>query len=791
MKNNKYTFIVSIFILFGALTLFLSISLILNFYIRGVNQSYKMLEEKNIEVTNNLSTTIVESLGRVESQLKVLSKLTEDKNIIANEDIISRVMWEQLKADENIASIFLADEYGNFLQTRREPVFAYRSINKMDERGLDCWYYKDENYITTSITMNKSTYDPRKRDWYKLVENSKTYWSQPYIFDSTKEPGITVSIADYDKYNTKIKVAAVDFTLDKISKILEQKAQVLNGKLIIFNQNKDVIATSFGMSLKTKDNKLIKLEDLDSSIYSNTMKKVEENVFTNELKDENGKNYIYFVSKFEKSSGENWYIASYVDKDIIVANSRGTLINSVLISLFIIILIYFPIQFILQRFVTKPINELENLTNEIVANRYENVKPIKTVIYEFNQLSNSFVDMAKSIQRHEQEQINLIDSFIKILAESIDAKSPYTGGHCERVPELALLLAEAANDSNKGELKEFNFSTQDEWREFKTAAWLHDCGKVVVPEYIVDKSTKLESIYNRIHEIRTRFEVLHRDATIKFYEKLFLNPENKEQLEKELKLNHEKLKSDFEFIANCNIGGEFLDQDSVNKLIEISSITWMRNFDNRLGLGEEELRRIENQEPFVPVLENLLEDKQEHIIHRIRQINLDEYNKFGFKMDIPEYERNLGEIYNLSIKRGTLTQEDRFKINEHIIMTIKMLENIPFTKNLKNVPEYAGSHHETMIGTGYPRKFFKEDISIAARIIAIADIFEALTASDRPYKKAKKLSESIKIMSFMKKDGHIDTELFEIFLTSGVYMKYAKKFLTEDQIDEVDIKQYL
>jgi hypothetical protein len=285
--------------------------------------------------------------------------------------------------------------------------------------------------------------------------------------------------------------------------------------------------------------------------------------------------------------------------------------------------------------------------------------------------------------------------------------------------------------------------------------------------------------------------VLHRDATIKFYEKLFLNPENKEQLEEELKLNHEKLKSDFEFIANCNIGGEFLDQDSVNKLIEISSITWMRNFDNRLGLGEEELRRIENQEPFVPVLENLLEDKQEHIIRRIRQINLDEYNKFGFKMDIPEYERNLGEIYNLSIKRGTLTQEDRFKINEHIIMTIKMLENIPFTKNLRNVPEYAGSHHETMIGTGYPRKYFKEDISIAARIIAIADIFEALTASDRPYKKAKKLSESIKIMSFMKKDGHIDTELFEIFLTSGVYMKYAKKFLTEEQIDEVDIKQYL
>jgi len=780
---------VSIFILFGALTLLLSLFLISNFYIRGLSQSYKMLEEKNFEVTSNLANTIMKSLTKVEDQLNVLSKVTNEKNIIVNENIISKVMWEQLKSDENIASIFLADEYGNFLQTRREPALAYRSINRTDKRGLDSWYYKNKNYLTTSIQINKTTYDPRKRDWYKLVENSKTFWSEPYIFDSTKEPGITISVGDFDEYNSKIKVAAVDFTLSRISKLLEEKANILNGNLILFNQSKDVIATSFNKDLKVKEKKLLKLEDLDSSIYSDIFKRIEENIFTGELEDK--KEYMYFVSKLEKTSGENWYIASFIEKDIVTVDIKDTLLNSILISLLIIVVIYFPIQYILQRFVTKPIRELENITNEIALNKFENVKPIRTIIYEFHKLSGSIVSMAKSIQKYEKEQINLIDSFIKILAEAIDEKSPYTGGHCERVPELAILLAKVASESDYGELSDFTFKSEEQWREFKVAAWLHDCGKIVMPEYVVDKATKLETIYNRIHEIRTRFEVLHRDATIKYYEHLLLNPQNKDELEKELKQTHEQLYSDFAFIASCNVGGEFMEQSSIDRLTEIGKITWLRNFDNRLGLSEDELRRFQNKEPFVPVVENLLQDKIEQIIYRTRQIDLDEYTKFGFKMDIPEYERNLGELYNLSIKKGTLTQEERFKINEHIIMTIKMLENIPFTKDLKNVPEYAGSHHETMIGTGYPRKLVKEELSIPARIMAIADIFEALTAADRPYKKAKTLSESIKIMSFMRKDKHIDSDLFEIFLTSGVYKEYAKKFLLEEQIDEVDISKYL
>ena len=402
------------------------------------------------------------------------------------------------------------------------------------------------------------------------------------------------------------------------------------------------------------------------------------------------------------------------------------------------------------------------------------------------------VKMASSIRKYEEDQRNLIDSFIKILAESIDDKSPYTGGHCERVPEIARMLAVEASDSEDEIFKDFKLKTDDEWREFEIASWLHDCGKIATPEYVVDKATKLETIYNRIHEIRTRFEVLHRDAIIDYYKELESNPQNKEKALKILEEKHKKLQYDFAFLAECNIGGEFLDNGKIEKLKEISNITWIRNFDDRLGLSEVEKLRLKDipVETF-PKEEKLLDDKPEHIILREREIDKAVYEKYKFKLEIPKYAYNRGELYNLSIQRGTLTAEERFKINEHIIVTIKMLEQLPFTDNLKNVPQYAGSHHETMIGTGYPRKLTKDEISLPARIMAIADIFEALTACDRPYKKAKTLSESIKIMSFMAKDGHIDKDLFKLFLKSEIYLKYANMYLNEDQFDSVDVDKYL
>ncbi len=390
-----------------------------------------------------------------------------------------------------------------------------------------------------------------------------------------------------------------------------------------------------------------------------------------------------------------------------------------------------------------------------------------------------------------EAQKKLLDAFIELIAGAIDAKSPYTGGHCQRVPELTKMLAAAACQSNAEPFRDFDL-TEEEWYELHIGAWLHDCGKVTTPEYVVDKATKLETIYDRIHEVRTRFEVIKRDAVIEYLKAVIDGKGEPEALRAKLEERLAQIDDDFAFIAEANIGGEFMAPEKVERVKKIAQIKWMRTLDDRIGVSHEEIKRKNRTpKPELPIEDSLLADKDEHILYRETHSTYGPDNKWGFKLEVPQHEYNRGEVYNLSIGRGTLAAEERFKINDHIVQTIKMLEELPFPKHLKRVPEYAGGHHETMIGTGYPRKLNKNEMSIPARIMAIADIFEALTAADRPYKKAKKLSEAIKILFFFKKDQHIDSDLFDLFLTSGVYKEYAEKFLSPEQIDEVDISQYV
>jgi hypothetical protein len=251
----------------------------------------------------------------------------------------------------------------------------------------------------------------------------------------------------------------------------------------------------------------------------------------------------------------------------------------------------------------------------------------------------------------------------------------------------------------------------------------------------------------------------------------------------------QQLEEDFTFIASVNIGSEFTRDEDIARLQVLAQQEWERHFDDRLGLSHIELMRYPTGPVELPVKEPLLSDRAEHIIPRVRNKEYDP--AFGIKMTIPEHLYNLGEIYNLSVQRGTLTAEDRFKINEHIISTIKMLENLPFPDELKQVPRYASTHHETVKGTGYPRQLKGDELSVPERIMVLADIYEALTAADRPYKKAKPISEAIHILSRMVANEHVDKEVFELFLTSGVYLEYAKAFLPAEQIDEVDISVYL
>jgi len=335
---------------------------------------------------------------------------------------------------------------------------------------------------------------------------------------------------------------------------------------------------------------------------------------------------------------------------------------------------------------------------------------------------------------------HLLESFIMTIADAIDRKSPYTGDHCRNVPKLTLMLADKVAEVDDGPYKKFSMNDEERY-ELETASWLHDCGKVTTPVHIVDKATKLEAIFDRIELIRTRFEVLKRDIEIDFLKnKLQLEKESKLQtiskLELETSNKLQSLHEDLDFLEKCNVGSEFMSEEDLSRLTQIATKhNWVEKGKKKQIIDESELE-------------------------------------------------------NLSIRRGTLTPKDRKKINDHIVATIEMLNNLPFPEQLKNVPLYAGGHHEHIDGSGYPNGKKGDEITPKERMLAIADVFEALTAPDRPYKKGYKLSKALDIITNIAgKD--LDKDLVEIFIKEGVYKEYARQFMNLSQVDEIDEEQLL
>lgn len=336
-------------------------------------------------------------------------------------------------------------------------------------------------------------------------------------------------------------------------------------------------------------------------------------------------------------------------------------------------------------------------------------------------------------QLYAAEQ-KLFLSFVAVTSATIDAKSPHMAGHCRRVPRIAMMLAEAAHCANSEPFAEFILD-EEERNAIEIAAMLHDYGKVVTPDWIIDKATKLDSIVNRIGLVALRFELLNRDALLDRYHALDegMDYAAAEQIYLE---RRQQLDDDFTFLKRCNQGSEFMSEDHISRIRSIAMQVW-RDSD-----GEHSL---------------LTDD----------------------------------EVYNLIVERGTLNPKERKIIEDHAAHTIALLKQIAFPHSLRNVTEYAGGHHERMDGSGYPQGLKREQLSIPARIIALADVFEALTAPDRPYRKPGTLNWAIGIMHRMKLDNHIDAELFDLFLSSGIYADYAAEYLSKDQIDDVDIGRYL
>ncbi|EEF80975.1 HD domain-containing phosphohydrolase [Methylophaga thiooxydans] len=502
----------------------------------------------------------------------------------------------------------------------------------------------------------------------------------------------------------------------------------------------------------------------------------------------NGREHFVYATPFGEADGKQDYFAIVTPVDTVLAPGIAKVKTSIWLTAAALLLLL-PISWLLASPIVNPIRQLAEDSEKITQRRYKEVTNVESSIVEVGDLAGSMTNMSAAIQRHETQQEELLDAFIKVIAQAIDDKSPHTAGHCERVPQLAFMLAKEAEECAEEPFNEFAFKSSKEWREFQVAAWLHDCGKITTPEHIIDKGTKLETIYNRIHEVRMRFEVLWRDAEIDYLIKKAEPGANAASLEKAKIDKQQKLRDDFAFIANANVGGEFISEADVAHLHELAEITWHRYFDDRLGLSSGEKARLEADNRSLPAKEKLLSDRPEHLVERVHSTDYDP--KFGIKMTVPHYLYNLGELHNLSISRGTLSAEDRFKINEHMISTIKMLESLPFPEELKRVPRYASTHHETIKGTGYPRKLTGDQLSIPERIMVLADIYEALTAADRPYKKAKPVSVALDILHGMVQNEHVDIEVFELFIKTGVYLDYAKRFLPAAQIDEIDISKYL
>lgn len=381
-----------------------------------------------------------------------------------------------------------------------------------------------------------------------------------------------------------------------------------------------------------------------------------------------------------------------------------------------------------QSFLTVPMKSHDGSIIGVLQliNAQDEAGQIRSFTPEDQQLVESLASQAAIALNNRlliQQLEQLFEALINLINAAIDEKSPYTGGHCERVPLLTMMLADAAHQVKSGPLADFHMSEQDRY-ELKIAGLLHDCGKITTPVHVVDKATKLETIFDRIALVDTRFEVLFRDAEIALLKG--------EMDEAAYTVRIHQLENDRELLRATNIGGEYMDEAHLRAVETIAAMPW-RDHDGK-------------EQTFL----------------------------------------SSDELTNLSVRRGTLNEAERNIINHHIVMTIRLLEALPWPAHLARVPEYAGGHHERMDGRGYPRGLTREQMSVQARIMGIADIFEALTARDRPYKPGKPLSESLTILGRMARDQHIDNDLFDVFMRERVYLRYAEQFLEPSQLDHVD-----
>ena len=761
------------FILFASLFIYLS-----NYYAHKL--AYNATQNNFFQLSQSINAHLNDNYKEIDDIMNILSFDARSHALVRKGKLhpLYPIMKLLLQKHKSFCTLYVLDKNNN--------MFALIDLGNMGVSRTIFHAPKNAKYLAITAMNNKTGYlfldandtIVQKRNltdsfqmqrmllYLKAKKQNTMIFTKPYKLFYSKRIG--VSFAKKMGEN----IFCIDMNLESLNNYLANLVQK-NIHILLYNS---VLKRVYANSAK------LKLSKLPKEVENIVAHKIFNKLLNMTIADEK-----YYLLITPSSSLKHDLLISYVPQKQILAPYTKQ-IEEMSAYIAFIILFSIPLIFFFSRFMRKPIMKLIRENEMIKQRRFDEVKRIESFIKEYDELSASQYEMAHEIYAHQKSQEALLNAIIKLIAEAIDAKSTYTGAHCRRVPEIAKIVLDKVNE-DETVFKDFHFTGKDNYKAFEMGAWLHDCGKLTTPEYVVDKSTKLETLYNRIHEIRTRFEVLLRDAKIDAYEAI-LAGETKERANAVYEERKKELMQEFALVAKANIGGEYMDDKEQEKIRKIASREWIRNFDNTIGISQEEKIRLREDNTTLPQREKLLDDKAFHIIKRVN-FDYEAYKQQGFKLEVPEYENNLGEIYNLCIERGTLNAEERYKIQEHAVMTIKMLEPIPFPKELKNVPKYAGTHHETLIATGYPRKLTKKDLSIPERIMAVADIFEALTSSDRPYKNPKTLSESLRIMSFMVKDEHIDKDIFTIFLRSRAYLEYARQYLREEQIDDVDVEKII
>lgn len=701
-------------------------------------------------------------------------ELQDDVELISNE---TQEQFENLKALVNISFLGMRvlrdttmddDDIKAFAQEYRALIQQYQNIRQIgfaadDNRyiylahngdSFELYVYSDHGNrrILARYTLNddgtltllhqrQSQFKITSRGWFvRAKANQELIMSLPYQSHRSKQEFLTFAQA------TAGGVLFLDIQTAHFSKMLNNLTK--NGHIeLFFEANNQIWMRSSQLGLTNKE--LLQFRQGNNASYEMREIPLTDTPLT-----------LYML--FDKKAAQLAYMG-YFYQFLLAASA--------------ILLMALLFSWVLSKQVQKPLRKIMQQNSLIAKREFDAVTAIDSSITEIVELSHSLEQMAHAIAKHQREQEALLQAFIQVIADAIDAKSPYTAGHCQRVPALALMIAQQMHDDVSNT---FRFEDEDERRTFEMAAWLHDCGKVTTPEFVVDKATKLETIYNRIHEIRTRFEVFYRDAEIAYLQGC-LRGEDVQELREHKAKTVARLHSEFETIAQCNMGAEFMDEEKINALKAMAKERFKAHFSNTIGLSDEELSRMsddEKQKPWV----YLLEDLQMHKITRSEH----EKRREHYAMERPSLLYNRGELYNLCVEKGTLSAEERYKINEHVIMTLTMLNALPLPKMYANLPELAASHHETLNATGYPRALDATQLTTSMRIIAIADIFEALSASDRPYKRAKPLSQIMNILLYMAKDKHIDAAIFYYMVKHDIVLNFAQQFMPQVMIDTFD-----